>query len=154
MASPKLQFRYDVDKYAEMVSQIFLDAYGMSRSKDKPLMTKLCGHPSCFGVLAGRNSNSDGFILLQQAGDTADIIEFCVRQAAQKKGIGRHLLEKGLEQVRSRGMKRVCLDVASTNQTALCLYRSAGFRIIGRRPDYYSSEAGKIDALVMDCQLS
>lgn len=154
MSETKPQFSSDIDTYAETVSQICLDTYGMPRSKDISSMMKLCGHPSCFGVLAGTSGFSDGFILLQQAGDSADIIELCVCPTMQKKGIGRQLLERGLEQARSRGIKRVILEVASTNKIALSLYRSCGFTLVGRRPGYYGSEAGKIDALVMDVHIS
>ena len=154
MTETKLQFWSDIRECAGTAAQIFLDTYGLSRSKDAGLIKTLCHHPHCFGLLAGTDSFSDGFILLQQAGDTADIIEFCVRPSAQKHGIGHQLLEKMLEEARSRDIGRIMLEVASTNKNAIRLYSSSGFEQVGQRPGYYPTPDGNIDALVMACDMS
>ena len=154
MTETKLQFYSDISEYAEIIAQIFLSTYGLSRSKDARVIKTLCGHPHSFGLVARTDKSSDGFILLQQAGDSADVIEFCVRSSAQKKGIGRRLLENALRAARSHGIERVMLEVASTNQSALRLYQTSGFETIGQRPGYYRSDSRTIDALVMCCEVS
>lgn len=148
-----MQLRSDIHAQVEAVVKIFLDTYGEDRAGDSKLMMKLCNHAACFGMVASVDGLPAGFILLQQAGDSADIIEICVRPSAQNRGIGRQLLDEGLLRAEQHGIERVTLDVAVTNQTALKLYRSAGFTLVGKRPDYYRSGAGKIDALVMARQI-
>jgi ribosomal-protein-alanine N-acetyltransferase len=41
----------------------------------------------------------------------------------------------------------VTLEVRASNQTAQSLYKKYGFRVIGRRPRYYSSDGE--DAIIM-----
>ena len=42
------------------------------------------------------------------------------------------------------------LEVAETNTAAIRLYEAAGFKVMGRRPNYYLEENGRrVDALMM-----
>jgi ribosomal-protein-alanine N-acetyltransferase len=41
------------------------------------------------------------------------------------------------------------LEVRPSNPGAQAMYRRRGFQPIGRRPDYYRTEAGREDAIVM-----
>ena len=47
------------------------------------------------------------------------------------KGFGRSLLQSFLDRGRSAGFGRFRLEVAHTNETALGLYRSVGFEVVG-----------------------
>ena len=75
--------------------QLFLDTYGSERAGDAEVIKRLCMTPACFGVV-GYIRDPAGFIMLQQAGESADIIEICVRPPVQNTGIGRQLLEQAL----------------------------------------------------------
>jgi GNAT superfamily N-acetyltransferase len=50
-----------------------------------------------------------------------------VDASARGAGLGRALLEATLERARSRGCRRLGLDVNEANETALRLYGSVGF---------------------------
>jgi ribosomal protein S18 acetylase RimI-like enzyme len=50
-----------------------------------------------------------------------------VTEAARGRGVGRALLEECFAQARSRGCKRIELDVQSDNTGARALYESCGF---------------------------
>jgi ribosomal-protein-alanine N-acetyltransferase len=56
-----------------------------------------------------------------------------------------------IEELLARGKHRRCvlatLEVRRSNEAAIQLYRSFGFRTVGVRPNYYADE--KEDALVM-----
>ncbi len=62
-------------------------------------------------------------------------------------GIGRRLLAQLLQDSQAKGAKVAFLEVAASNQAAQNLYQSFGFKVQGRRKNYYAAE--KDDALLM-----
>lgn len=70
-----------------------------------------------------------------------------VRRDAQRRGIGRALLEALLEEAARRGAARVLLEVAVDNGPAQRLYAAHGFAPVGVRRGYY--QPSNKDALVM-----
>ena len=140
--------------HAEAITLIFCDVYGADRQQESAVIMKLCCHSTCFGVVSFDADYPVGFILLQQATNTADVIELCVRESVRRQGIGRHLLEQGLHLAIKHGVSRVLLEVEATNESAYKLYRSSGFELVGKRPNYYRQRAKISDALVLKCHLS
>jgi ribosomal protein S18 acetylase RimI-like enzyme len=61
------------------------------------------------------------------AAEDALLEDLFVRAEARGSGIGRALLELGIERARERGCRRIELDVNDANDPALALYRSVGF---------------------------
>ena len=55
------------------------------------------------------------------------------------RGIGRGLLEDLLVRAAAAGSTVVLLEVGRSNRPAIELYASAGFRVIGLRPGYYTA---------------
>jgi ribosomal-protein-alanine N-acetyltransferase len=70
-----------------------------------------------------------------------------VRKAAQRRGLGRALLEALLAEARRRGATQVLLEVAVDNAPAQKLYANYGFEAVGVRRGYY--QPTNTDALVM-----
>lgn len=70
-----------------------------------------------------------------------------VRRDAQRRGIGRALLEALLAEGRRHQVKQVLLEVAADNAAAQRLYAGYGFEVIGIRKGYY--QPSNTDALVM-----
>jgi ribosomal-protein-alanine N-acetyltransferase len=70
-----------------------------------------------------------------------------VRRDAQRRGIGRALLEALLAEADRRGVRKVLLEVAADNGPAQRLYANHGFEIVGVRRGYY--QPSNTDALVM-----
>jgi ribosomal-protein-alanine N-acetyltransferase len=100
-----------------------------------------------------------GFIVLQAlclpvADDPAiecEVESIVVAPECRGRGFGRALLMEALDWGRHRGALLVHLEVRSRNDRAIGLYRHAGFRPTGVRPDYYHSPAD--DAILMTLQL-
>lgn len=67
----------------------------------------------------------------------------------RRKGVGRELLEAGLEWAPSAGIKRVELYVYARNAPAIALYERYGFVHEGRRKGYIKEGTEYIDDLVM-----
>ena len=65
----------------------------------------------------------------------------------RKKGIGRKMMEYMLERAKENGMGDCTLEVRVSNQPAIRLYESLGFKGEGVRPGFYDKP--KEDALIM-----
>ena len=94
-----------------------------------------------------------GYAILMPAVDEAELLNIGVAAAQQRKGLGRTMLAEMLNVARGRNMKRVFLEVRSSNVAAIALYRSAGFSEAGLRRGYYQGANGSEDAIVMACEL-
>ena len=79
--------------------------------------------------------------------DEAWVQNIAVRQDAQRRGIGRVLLEALLAEAARRGARSTLLEVAADNAPAQKLYAMYGFEPIGIRRGYY--QPSNTDALVM-----
>ena len=79
----------------------------------------------------------------------AHILNLCVRTESRGRGLGHQLLLELLDLAREEWAGAVLLEVRSTNEPALQLYKRMGFRQVDIRRDYYSGPEGSEDALVM-----
>jgi ribosomal-protein-alanine N-acetyltransferase len=70
-----------------------------------------------------------------------------VRRDAQRRGIGRALLEALLAEAQRRHVRKTLLEVAVTNEPAQRLYAAYDFEPVGLRRGYY--QPSNTDALVM-----
>ncbi len=84
-------------------------------------------------------------------GNEAWVQNIAVRREAQRRGIGRMLLEALLDQAARKGARKVLLEVAVDNGPAQKLYAQYGFEGVALRRGYY--QPSNTDALVMLCQL-
>lgn len=66
---------------------------------------------------------------------SAQLLSIGVMPEHHGRGIGRALLEKGMEYIRKKGIKRVKLEVRPENSSAVNLYKSFGFKVRGRTRD-------------------
>ncbi|SUI39436.1 ribosomal-protein-alanine N-acetyltransferase [Serratia marcescens] len=67
----------------------------------------------------------------------------------QRRGFGRLLLNALIEQLESRGVVTLWLEVRASNQAAIALYEDLGFNEVTVRRNYYPSAHGREDAIVM-----
>lgn len=100
--------------------------------------SELAGVPdSRYYVTARFRGRLVGYAGLFAVGDEADVQTIAVAPQARGRGIGGALLGELVAAARQRGARRLCLEVRSDNQAAIGLYERAGFRVDGRRRDYY-----------------
>ncbi|MEH0846302.1 ribosomal protein S18-alanine N-acetyltransferase [Micromonospora sp. CPCC 205711] len=88
-----------------------------------------------------------GYAGLTVQPDEAWVQNIAVRRNAQRRGIGRALLEDLLAEADRRGAHSVLLEVAADNAPAQRLYAGYGFEPVGVRRGYY--QPSNTDALVM-----
>lgn len=88
-----------------------------------------------------------GYAGLAIAPDEAWVNNLAVRRDAQRRGVGRALLEALLARATRRGARRVMLEVAAHNEPAQQLYAAYGFEAVAVRRGYY--QPSNTDAVVM-----
>ncbi len=79
--------------------------------------------------------------------ETGEITNVTVRQEYRRQGIARRMLLELMEQGRREGIERFTLEVRRSNESAIALYHSLGFRTEGVRKGYY--ESPREDALIL-----
>ena len=94
-----------------------------------------------------------GFALFRTIAGEAELLLLAVAPDRQRRGIGRLLLDQFVDRAREAGARRVHLEVRDGNP-AVAMYRLAGFKPAGRRPNYYRGSDGRLfDALTFACDL-
>jgi [ribosomal protein S18]-alanine N-acetyltransferase len=84
-----------------------------------------------------------GFIMSRKAADEAEILSVAVNARQRGRRLARSLLTLHLRRLAGMGARTVFLEVDENNAPALRLYDRAGFREVGRRPNYYPATGGK-----------
>ena len=113
-------------------------------------------HPDRRYVIAATGPQGKGEMLgyagIMLAGDIADLHTIGTRR--EGAGIGRALLGWCEGQARAGGAERMLLEVREDNTRARAFYTAAGYREIDRRRGYYRIRGRRIDALVMERDLT
>lgn len=78
-----------------------------------------------------------GYIVSWIVADEMHLLNLAVHPAQRRRGIARALLSQALNLARSQGALVGWLEVRPSNGAARALYKSFGFREVGRRPGYY-----------------
>ena len=85
--------------------------------------------------------------------DEAQLLNVCIVPQAQGLGYGRALATFLLRRTAALRARVVFLEVRVSNQVAIALYETLGFRRIGGRRDYYRALVGRENAHVMALEL-
>lgn len=91
-----------------------------------------------------------GYVVFMVALDEAHLLNIGIATEYQRKGLGRWLLGATMKMARACNAHRMLLEGRLSNAAALGLYRDVGFREIGLRRGYYSTDNGREDAVVME----
>ena len=88
-------------------------------------------------------------VAMRSLGET-HLLNLTVHPTAQRRGLGRRLLEAVVALAQERGDRMLWLEVRESNRVARRLYRQAGFAEVGVRPGYYPAAGdAREDAVVM-----
>jgi ribosomal-protein-alanine N-acetyltransferase len=130
----------DLDRLARLDEQCFSDSWS------REVYHSLLESPACTALLIEESAFAIWSIAVSGPyGSESELLRLGVRPRQRRQGLGRALIEwhlAGLGDERSK----VFLEVRSSNQAAIRLYRSLSFVEIGRRAAYYGDGE---DALLM-----
>ena len=141
----------DIDAVMQVMDAAFGDTFGEAWTR-----SQLGGILPMAGVsliLAREPDDGDtvGFSLFRTVADESELLLIAVAPGRQRRGVGRVLLEDFLDRARNDAVSRVHLEVRDGN-SALRLYRDAGFSPVGRRRNYYrASDGQRFDAVTLAC---
>src|SRR3990167_9380811 len=105
------------------------------------------------GWVFEQNDRVAGYIVLALQAEECHILNLCVAREFQRQGLGRRLLEYGLQEAKRRNLGIAYLEVRRSNSRAIALYRKMKFLMIGERKDYYQTVSGQEDALIFAMSL-
>lgn len=94
-----------------------------------------------------------GYGVMSVAAGESHILNLTVNPHAQRRGIGRKLMQHFLQLAGRHGAETVMLEVRPSNRAAIKLYEKLGFNEAGRRSNYYPAQEGREDALLLALSL-
>ena len=103
------------------------------------------------GWVAEENSEVLGFLVARRVANDIEVLNFAVRAASRRRGVGGMLLRLALDWGAELHAQQALLEVRASNFAALNFYERRGFRVVGRRPRYYVSPIE--DALLLSAHL-
>ena len=143
----------DLDSVMRVMDAAFGDRFGEAWTR-----SQLGGILPMAGVALvlardGEDGEAIGFSLFRTVSDESELLLIAVMPSEHRRGVGRMLLDDFLNRARNDGVVRVHLEVRDGN-SALTLYRDAGFSPVGRRRNYYHAPDGRrFDAVTLAYQL-
>ena len=98
-------------------------------------------------LAADTDGNLAGYCGCLRSFEIAEITNVTVREEYRRRGIARQMLLALMKTARDLGTERFTLEVRRSNEGAIALYQSLGFRQEGVRRGYY--ESPREDALIL-----
>lgn len=99
------------------------------------------------------NDETVAFIIAKVMNHECEILNLGVEISMRKKKLASKLLNKLIDFSKARNIKQIFLEVRVSNTAAVNLYDKFKFNEIGCRPNYYITENGREDALIMGVDL-
>jgi ribosomal-protein-alanine N-acetyltransferase len=103
------------------------------------------------GWVAVTDGQIVGFLVARCAASDLEILNVAIALEFRRQGAATALLAKCLETGSQQGARKALLEVRESNYPAIALYQREGFRITGRRIQYYQNPGE--DAILMTCEL-
>lgn len=94
-----------------------------------------------------------GYAILSIAVGEAHLLNVCLTPKYQGQGLGKQFINELISVAKEKHAECLFLEVRPSNTMAVKLYETMGFKKIGQRKNYYPTENGKEDALVLSLDI-
>ena len=91
--------------------------------------------------------NVIGYIICRLVNQELHILRIAVKPGWREYGLATRLLDRAIDQAARKGAHAAFLEVRPSNRPARAFYDRHGFRLIGKKPGYYTDT--REDALVL-----
>jgi tRNA threonylcarbamoyl adenosine modification protein YeaZ len=109
----------------------------------------LVADPTVVLILIGAKTAPVAMGIVRYVADESEILTLCVRPSERRQGHARQVMEYLTREAQRNGAAHLFLEVAEQNISANNLYKSLGFEMVGRRPNYYTNNTGIADAALI-----
>ena len=131
----------DAPRIAELEAEIFSDGWGQ-----KDILSCICSEGGiCYTALV--DGRVAAYILGRLSAPEGEIYRIATAPEYRCRGIAYRLLNYAIKCEKGRGLECLFLEVRASNIPAIKLYKSHGFKDMGRRKNYYSNPTE--DAILM-----
>lgn len=103
---------------------------------DEASLKQLLSLPGVTALIAIRDDEPLGFLLVRTVLDESEILTFAVRKSKHRQGIGCELFRYFLNLIHLM-VRFIYLEVSVVNKGAIAFYEKLNFLEVGRRPEYY-----------------
>ena len=104
-------------------------------------------NPFAIWLVVVEGDNLAGYLGVEYGPDGGDIMTIATAPEFRGRGVGKALISAMVEKLQEQHLHWLTLEVRPSNEAAVGLYKSLGFREVGRRPRYYKKPTE--DALLM-----
>lgn len=146
MEAEKQVFRALTEADLDSVLALERASFSTPWSREQYSLMLKAGACNLFGVVAGGEVLAYACVSLVKATGELEVYNIAVRADKRRQGLGKKLLATVLAAADSLEIRRAVLDVRESNLAAIKLYENLGFKLGGKRRNYYS--APDEDALV------
>ena len=131
-----------------------LSVQDIQKNCDEPLWTSsslfhLLNKGSGYGYILKYLNNSIGYILLRSLDDEEEVLSLGVLKKKRRQGIASKLFDEFEKGVIRKNVQRVILEVKVENYAAICFYEFLGLKKIKVLKDYYKTDKGYEDGLLL-----
>ena len=107
------------------------------------------------GIGMGMVCHSDGIVCayggMLCVVDEGQITNIATHPDYRRRGYGRAIVEAFKKHAKYNGLNTISLEVRESNKAAIELYSSLGFKVTGKRKDFYTKPTES--ALIMICEI-
>jgi ribosomal-protein-alanine N-acetyltransferase len=118
----------------------------------KKLFLSNFGHRYFSHVLLSDNNVIGYFVASSVAGEVT-LMNIAIAPEFQGQGMGRLLLQFLKDYAKKNDQQEIWLEVRASNENALAAYSKLDFVEVDLRKNYYPSDNGREDAVIMCCYL-
>lgn len=136
----------DLDRVMAIEPTLYSHPWTRGNFEDSIKAGYVCRVIECEGVIKGYG------VLMIGPGE-AHLLNLSVETGWQRRGLGRALLEHFVRAARDGAARQMLLEVRPSNVLARRLYADFGFSDLSVRRDYYPTERGREDAILMSLPL-
>ena len=131
-----------------------LSVQDIQKNCDEPLWTSsslfhLLNKGSGYGYILKYLNNSIGYILLRSLDDEEEVLSLGVLKKNRRQGIASKLFDEFEKGVIRKNIQRIILEVKVENYAAIRFYEFLGLKKIKVLKDYYKTDKGYEDGLLL-----
>jgi ribosomal-protein-alanine N-acetyltransferase len=141
-AAAQLGLQVSVRRYAPedaaFVAELSQRAFGEYGAHPARYTLSMIARPDTRTWLAVEDDTPIGLVVLELHPREASVVAVAVSERARGRGVGGLLMQVAEGEARAHGARLLSLCTADANLAALDLFLRRGFRIVRRKPGFYS----------------